>query len=660
MTLEHLFTPFPIGSFRLKNRIVALPLYTGYAYPDGRVSPFMIEHYWNIARSGAALVVIGNAAVSGDGASAACNLRVDDDRFIPGLGLLARAIRTAGAFSCLQLNHGGPFAKNGRPMVPSPMSGATITHDISSLRAFMETFPIRERFGLTRQLMEMVYRWQQAIEPTERGRITEDFASAARRAWQAGFDMVELHGGTGYLLASFFSAYMNRISFGYGGSPEARARFPLEVLGKVRERLPADFPVGFRLMVREWVPGGVEPEEASTHARLLEEAGAAYFSVSAGTYTSMFKPDVMRLTARPAHLGRDAARIREAVNRPVIIAGRVFTPRVAEKVLREGRADLVGLARPLLADHGWPQKARSGAKITVCINCNTCLKRVVLDTGVACERWPDPKKDRVDLETSILSRNLINGLVVISGRKDMAVVRENWERLFPVKEDLHIRFLILKDPQSDDPGDAAIEGFRQWVEKIPEMSGISHGKAQCAVRYVNGNPEDVVLEDAEQNDSGVLILALRPGKSWRRRLAERHRTGVISFIGSHHNPNRVLVPVDLSSSSLLLLRVINDAYYRKSRFDFSFVHVADRPKNEVMRRWSEILDILGWDPGTPLTTLSPKSIVADDILEAIHSGNYGSVILGRRRITPVRRWFIGSVSAGILESLTDQNITLVG
>ena len=660
MTIKHLLTPFSIGSFRLKNRIVALPLYTGYAYPDGRVSPFMIEHYWNIARSGAALVVIGNASVSEDGASADCNLRVHDDRFIPGLSRLARAVRTAGAFSCLQLNHGGPFAKNGRPMVPSPMSGATITHDIASLRAFMETFPVRERFGLTRQLMEMVYHWQQAMEPAVRERITEDFASAAHRAWQAGFDMVELHGGTGYLLASFFSAYMNRIASGYGGSPEARARFPLEVLGAVKDRLPPDFPVGFRLMIREWVPGGVEPEEAATHARLLEEAGTAYFSVSAGTYTSMFKPDVMRLTAKSAHLGQDTARIRKAVDRPVVIAGRVFSPRVAEKVLQEDRADLVGLARPLLADNRWLQKAHSGEKITVCINCNTCLKRVVLDAGVACDRWPQAKKDRVDLETSILSRNLFNGLVVIAGKKDMEVVRENWERLIPVKEDLHIRFLVLKDPDSDTPGDGAIEGFRQWVEKTPEMRGTSHGEAACSVRVLDGKPEDAVMEEAEQNGAGVLILALRPGQPWRRRLAERHQTGVISFIGSHHNPCRVLVPIDLSSASLLVLRAISYAYYRKLRFDFSFVHVADSPRNEVVRRWNEILDILGWDPQTPLTTLTPKSTVPDAVLEHIQSGDYGSVILGRRRITPVRRWFIGSVSAGVMDGFADRNITLVG
>ena len=658
--MKHLFTPFPIGPFRLKNRIVALPLYTGYAYPDGRVSPFMIEHYWNIARSGAALVVIGNAAVSEDGASAACNLRVHDDRFIPGLSRLARAIRTAGAFSCLQLNHGGPFAKNGQPMVPSPISGATITHDIASLRAFMETFPVRERFGLTRELMEMVYYWQQAMEPAERGRITEDFAAAAHRAWQAGFDMVELHGGTGYLLASFFSAYMNRISSGYGGTPEARARFPLEVLEAVKDRLPPDFPVGFRLMIREWVPGGVEPDEAAIHARLLEKSGSAYFSVSAGTYTSMFKPDVLRHTARPAHLGQDTARIREAVDCPVVIAGRIFTPRVAEKALQAGQADLVGLGRPLLADHEWPVKARSGGKITVCINCNTCLKRVVLDAGVACDRWPEAKKDRVDLETSILSRNLYNGLVVIAGEKDMALVRKSWERLVPVKEDLHIRFLVLRDPRTDTPGNGAIEGFREWVKTVPEMSGISRDQAACSVRVLKGDPEDSVMEEAERSDSGVLILARRSGQPWRRRIAERHRSGIISFIGSHHNPFRVLVPVDLSSATLLLLRAISYAYYRKSGFDISFVHVADRSRNDAMRRWGEIMDVLGWDPGTPLNILSPKSTVADDILEELYSGDYGSVILGRRKITPVRRWFIGSVSSGVLEGFADRNITLVG
>ena len=105
-----IFSPFRLGPYQLKNRLIALPVYTGYAYPDGRVSPQLIGNYTKLAQSGAAMVVVANAAVAPDGATSTYSLRVDRDEYIPGLARLARAIKQNGAIACLQLNHAGRFA----------------------------------------------------------------------------------------------------------------------------------------------------------------------------------------------------------------------------------------------------------------------------------------------------------------------------------------------------------------------------------------------------------------------------------------------------------------------------------------------------------------------------------------------------------------------
>lgn len=654
--VENLLRPLHMDGYELKNRVIALPLFTGYARPDGRVSPLMMEHYSRIAGSGAAMVVIGNVAVSSDGATSRSNLRIHADEFIPGLSRLAGAIRNQGALACLQLNHGGPFAKNGKPMVPSPVDGATLFHDIGSLRSFMETFPVKMRFGLTRQLMEMACHWQRGMTDAERRRVAAGFAEGAHRARQAGFDMVELHGATGYLLASYLSGYTNKIESGYGGSIQERAAFPLEVLRAVKQRLPKGFPVGFRLMIREWVPGGVDISEAVAFARILADAGAAYISVSAGTYSSMFKAEVLRVTARPAHLAKDTAVIRSSVSCPVILAGRLFSPRVAESVLGEGQADMVGLARALLADERWLEKAAAKEKIIVCINCNNCLKRVVLDAGVTCVRWPEAKKERIDIETAILSRNLPATLIVAASRRDLERIRAAWETCIFYRWDVRVRFLFLRGRYTDDGFDAAVEGFLEWAR------GVSPGRPDYEIRSAYGFFEDAVMEEVEKGGFGSVVLPGNPDEPWRKRLASRHKTGALSLPGPHPHPEKVIVPVDLTTMSLLLLRAVQDACYGRPEMDVTFVHilVGDDDAGAAQKRWREILDILGWDADTALQIIPGRQKVAGDLMETIRRDGYGAIIMGRRRMTSLGEWILGRVSAGVMEKITDRSITLIG
>jgi 2,4-dienoyl-CoA reductase (NADPH2) len=234
--------------------------------------------------------------------------------------------------------------------------------------------------------------------------IVGAFADAALRVKQAGFDMVELHGGTGYLLAQFVSPRTNRRNDTYGGTLERRQRCVLEVVAAVKEAV-GDFPVGYRFLADEWLPDGLGLEESCRFAETVAAAGVSYLSVMGGTYESFFLPHIVERSKRAGYMVDLAAAVKKAVGVPVIAAGRMATGDLARRVIAEGSADLIGLARVLWADPEWPQKVREGreAEIVHCDpECDTCLQLVMKGKAPFCVRWPHEKvrdwKDRLTWE----------------------------------------------------------------------------------------------------------------------------------------------------------------------------------------------------------------------------------------------------------------------
>ncbi len=356
----HLFKPLTLDGLRLKNRITMAPLYLGYAGEGGKVSALILHHYRLMARSGAALIVVENAAVAAGGMGSPRTLRCDHGRFVGGLRTLADAIQQEKARAGLQINHAGRFAYAADPVAPSavPAFGRT-PRDLSR----------REIIAVQKQ-----------------------FAAAAQRVQQAGFDLVELHGGTGYLLAQFVSPRTNQRLDAYGGSLANRMRFPLETLKRVQDAV-GGFPVGYRFLSHEWLPGGLELAESVVFARALSDNGVAYLSVMGGTYESFFLPEVVRRSKKPGYMVALAQAVKKHVSVPVIAAGRISSPQLAESVLDKGQADLVGLARMLWADPQWVKKARQGreGEIVKCSpKCNACMELVMKGRPAFCTRW-DPR-----------------------------------------------------------------------------------------------------------------------------------------------------------------------------------------------------------------------------------------------------------------------------
>jgi 2,4-dienoyl-CoA reductase (NADPH2) len=343
---------------RLKNRITMAPLYLGYAAAGGKVSRLLRHHYREMAQSGAAMIVVENASITPAGSGSVRTLRCDHNRYLKGLTELAATIRKQKTLACLQLNHSGRFARSPAPVGPSAV----------------------ETFGRT----------PRALGLKEIRTIAKQFANAARRAKEAGFDLAELHGGTGYLLSQFVSPHTNRRSDDYGGCLENRLRFPIEVLKRVQDKV-GEFPIGYRFLADEWVPHGLKPAESVVLAEALAQNGIAYLSVMGGTYESFFLPEVVRKSKRPGYMVPLAAVVKKKVSVPVIAAGRISTPARAEAVLHKGQADLIGLARMLWVDPDWVRKARRGEdrSIRKCSpECNACMQLVMQGKPAFCPRWP--------------------------------------------------------------------------------------------------------------------------------------------------------------------------------------------------------------------------------------------------------------------------------
>jgi 2,4-dienoyl-CoA reductase (NADPH2) len=359
----NLFKRMTLNGLKLKNRVTMAPLYLGYAAQGGKVSPLLLHHYEQMAKSGVAMIVVENASIVPGGSGSPRTIRCDHKRYLPGLEKLARSITMHKTRAGLQINHAGRYAYVPEPVAPSAVS--------------------------------VFNRTPRELTKREIFRIQKQFANAAARVKAAGFDLVELHGGTGYLLAQFVSPRTNKRSDSYGGSIANRICFALEVLKRVKDRV-GKFPVGYRFLADEWLPDGLHLEEALVLAKALEENGIAYLSVMGGTYESFYLPEVVKKSRKPGYMVPLAAAIKKHVRVPVIAAGRISTPAKAEVILKEKKADIIGLARMLWVDPQWLQKARVGrdqAILKCSPTCDACMQLVMKGQPALCPRWRKEKRE---------------------------------------------------------------------------------------------------------------------------------------------------------------------------------------------------------------------------------------------------------------------------
>lgn len=323
-----LLDPISIRHLELKNRIVLPPMAIKQATADGAVTDLVIEHYGKMARGGAGLIIVGHAYVLPRGKRSWNQLGIDEDDLLPGLKELAQAVHQSGSKAGIQISHAGGRALAERIGV-QPLAASDIS------------VPGEEEVPRSASVDELE-------------EISCAFASAARRAVEAGFDLVELHGAHGYLLGQFLSPYTNRRNDLYGGSFENRCRFPLEVVREIREAIGQDFILFYRLGADDLVPGGLTIGESARFAPLLAEAGVDCIDISGGICGSA--PEHLR--SIPGYFVPLAQAIKEVVDIPVIVAGGITEPEFADRLIRAGKVDLVAIGRAQLKDPLWATRAR--------------------------------------------------------------------------------------------------------------------------------------------------------------------------------------------------------------------------------------------------------------------------------------------------------------
>lgn len=381
-----LFQSFRLGTLELPNRLVMPPIATMLAERGGRVSKRLIDYYARRAEGGAGLIAVEILSVDPVQVTSPHQLKISDDSFIPGLAELVRAVKARGARVAAQLHHPGRQTSSRATGGVQPVAPSAIPCPL-----------IRE---MPRELTK-----------EEIAEIIERFAQGARRAREAGFDAVEFHGAHGYLICQFLSPFSNKRTDEYGGDVERRARFALEIVKRTRELVGRDYPIIFRISAEESVPGGLTLDETRAIARMLEEAGVDCLSVSAGNYGAMDRM-VQPILHPVGCLVPLAAEIKKAVKIPVIAVGRINDARFAERVLREGKADLIAMGRPLLADPDLPRKSQEGryGEVRKCIACNICMDLIFRRPPIACLMNPEVGKEgETETPAEVLKKVLILG-----------------------------------------------------------------------------------------------------------------------------------------------------------------------------------------------------------------------------------------------------------
>lgn len=337
--MPHLFEPLSLRDLTLPHRIVVSPM-CQYSSSDGFANDWHFVHLGSRAVGGSAIVFTEATAVTAEGRISPRDLGLWKDEHIEELSRITRFVRGQRSVAGIQLAHAGRKGSTAPPWeghsgVPSSAGGWA---------------PV----GPTNEAFTAGYPVPRALAADEVPAIVAAFAEAARRALTAGFDVVEVHAAHGYLIHQFLSPLVNTRTDRYGGSFENRTRLCLEIVEAVRSVWPERLPLFVRISATDWAPGGWDLDQSVELSRLLRDRGVSLVDCSSGGAV----PD-SRIVVGPLYQVPFAARIRREANVATGAVGLITTPAEADGIIRSGQADCVLLARELLRDPYWPQRAAS-------------------------------------------------------------------------------------------------------------------------------------------------------------------------------------------------------------------------------------------------------------------------------------------------------------
>ncbi|MEU9558550.1 NADPH-dependent 2,4-dienoyl-CoA reductase [Streptomyces fumanus] len=350
----HLLSPLDLGFTTLPNRVLMGSMHVGLEEAEGGFAR-MAAFYAARARGGVGLIVTGGIAPNDEGRPYEGGARLTTEAEAEQHRVVTDAVHREGGRIALQILHFGRYAYHPDLVAPSPLRAPISPH-------------------VPRELTD-----------AEVERTVEDYVRAARLARAAGYDGVEIMGSEGYLINEFTAARTNHRTDRWGGSHENRTRFPVEIVRRVREAVGEDFILVYRLSMLDLVPGGSTLDEVIALAKAVERAGATIINTGIGWHEARI-PTIATSVPRGAYTWV-TERLMGEVSVPLVATNRINTPDLAERLLAEGAADLVSMARPMLADPDFVAKAAAGRPeaINTCIGCNqACLDHTFAGKITSC------------------------------------------------------------------------------------------------------------------------------------------------------------------------------------------------------------------------------------------------------------------------------------
>ncbi|MFL0266765.1 NADPH dehydrogenase NamA [Candidatus Clostridium radicumherbarum] len=318
--MSKLFSEYNLKNLNLKNRIVMAPMCMDSADNYGNVNSWHFIHYGTRAVGGTGLIILEATAVESRGRITDKDLGIWQDSHIKPLKEIVDECKKHGAKMGIQLAHAGRKCEVGTEDIIAPSS-----------IAFNEK-----------------YKTPIEMSKEDIKRVISSFKDGARRAREAGFDVIEIHGAHGYLINEFMSGLTNKRTDEYGGSKENRARFLMEVIKAVREEWPMELPLILRVSTVEYAAGGNNPEDTAEIINFVKEAGIDIINVSSGGVVQA------HINTYPGYQIGFAEKIKKLTSLPVVAGGLVTSPLMAEEIIQNNRADLVYLGRELLRNPYWP------------------------------------------------------------------------------------------------------------------------------------------------------------------------------------------------------------------------------------------------------------------------------------------------------------------
>jgi 2,4-dienoyl-CoA reductase-like NADH-dependent reductase (Old Yellow Enzyme family)/thioredoxin reductase len=486
-----LWEPVRIGQMELRNRIVMAPMGTKHASKEGYVTDQIKDYFEARAQGGTGLIIVEATLVHPQGRGFQKLLEIFDDKFIPGLSELVGVIHKHEAKAAIQLQHCGRMAKSRltgmQPMGPSPIPapGGEVPKELT-----LEE--IKEIIGY--------------------------FADAAVRAKRAGFDGIEIHGAHGYLIDQFLSPSSNKRQDIYGGGVKNRSRLLTETIKAIKGAVGSGFPVWCRINGMEYgTEGGTTLEDAKETARLAQEAGADAIHVSAhGPKAPQHQQALKPISGVFAHLSQG---IKEAVTVPVIVVGRI-TPEAGDRILAEGKADLVAIGKAFLTDPEIPNKMASGKveDIRPCILCMGCRDDLFdIGASVGCQVNPAVGKEA---EFRTVPAKTAKKILVVGGgpagmeASRVAALRGHKVTLWEKSSRLGGQLNYAAIPPYKNGIEPLIKYFQTQMDKVGVK--VELGKAATANRVKKFKPQVAVvatgsipiIPEACRKKSGNIMTAL--------------------------------------------------------------------------------------------------------------------------------------------------------